>query len=148
MRFIYSGLQLTKSRDSQTAMLFAIVPGSSLVSTFAGQHTPNNSSVNPGMGTNRDKNQYLYPEFMRIETGDWKFRNYDMNTSYLVSAAACVCAAPRAPRRPPPAARRPPPAARRPVRAAGSFARDEPAMLHRSQRWMPTSQTETSAALA
>ena len=122
-------------------MLFAIVPGSSLVSTFAGQHTPNNSSVNPGMGTNRDKNQYLYPEFMRIETGDWKFRNYDMNTSYLVSAAACVCAAPRAPRRPPPAARRP-------VRAAGSFARDEPAMLHRSQRWMPTSQTETSAALA
>ena len=46
-----------------TSMLFAIAPGMSLVSTFAGQHTPNNSSIMPGMGLNRDKNSYLYPEY-------------------------------------------------------------------------------------
>ena len=36
------------------------------------------------MGLNRDKNAYMYPEFQRVKTGDWKFQNYDMNTSYLV----------------------------------------------------------------
>jgi len=46
-----------------TSMLFAIAPGMSLLSTFAGQHTPNNSSIMPGMGLNRDKNSYLYPEY-------------------------------------------------------------------------------------
>ena len=48
-------------------MLFAIAPGSSLLSTYAGQHTEINSSVMPGMGLNRDKNQYLYPDFIVSE---------------------------------------------------------------------------------
>ena len=85
----------------------------------------------PGMGLNRDKNTYYFPEYQvcgvfvfacmsgrvavascnakllplgardrhfldirkyawvwflqRVKTGDWKFQNYDMNTSYLVS---------------------------------------------------------------
>ncbi|EKX48412.1 hypothetical protein GUITHDRAFT_151881 [Guillardia theta CCMP2712] len=54
------------------------------LSTFAGYNTKENSPMTPGMGLNRDKNGYYYPEFQRVKQGDWRFQNYDMDTSYLI----------------------------------------------------------------
>eukprot|EP00961_Rhodomonas_salina_P058908 791222-Rhodomonas_salina.2 len=38
----------------------------------------------PGMGLDRDKNTYYWPEYQYVANGEWEFRNYDMNGSYLV----------------------------------------------------------------
>jgi len=56
------------------------------VNTFAGFNTPQNSSITPGMGCDRDINAYYWPEYQKVESGTWKFQNYDMNGSYSVPA--------------------------------------------------------------
>ena len=53
-------------------------------STFAGFHTAENTGLRPGMGLNARVNSYFYPDYARIVSGAWKFRNYDLDASYLV----------------------------------------------------------------
>ena len=53
-------------------------------STFAGFHTAENTGLRPGMGLNARVNSYFYPDYARIVSGAWKFRNYDSDASYLV----------------------------------------------------------------
>ena len=36
------------------------------------------------MGLNARVNSYFYPDYARIVSGAWKFRNYDLDASYLV----------------------------------------------------------------
>ena len=38
-----------------------------------------NSGLSAGMGKHRDANAYYYPEAVRVTTGDWHFRNYDLD---------------------------------------------------------------------
>jgi hypothetical protein len=51
---------------------------------FAGFHTVENSGLSVGMGKHRDVNSYYYPDAVRVTTGDWHFKNYDLDGSYMV----------------------------------------------------------------
>ena len=51
---------------------------------FAGYHTMENSGLNVGMGKHRDVNSYFYPDAVRVTTGDWHYKNYDLDGSYRV----------------------------------------------------------------
>ena len=51
---------------------------------FAGWHTAENTGLNVGMGKHRDVNSYFYPEAVRVTTGQWHFKNYDLDGSYMV----------------------------------------------------------------
>ena len=51
---------------------------------FAGFHTVENSGLGVGMGKHRDVNSYFYPDAVRVTTGDWHFKNYDLDGSYMV----------------------------------------------------------------
>ncbi len=44
-----------------------------------GFHTVENSGLTAGRGKHRDANAYYYPEAVRVTTGDWHFRNYDLD---------------------------------------------------------------------
>lgn len=72
--------------------LMALAP-----TTFAGWHTRNNSPMMPGMGLDRDKNTYYWPEYQYVANGEWEFRNYDMNGSYLVPDVDAFDPAPESP---------------------------------------------------
>ncbi len=46
-----------------------------------------NSDIQPGLGRDREANSYYYPEYVKVVSGKWHFKNYDTDGSYLVCPA-------------------------------------------------------------